>query len=801
MITTLIPNPIRHSAIACLLLMAPAIPAANIFVTTTAQKVSSSGGCSLQEAIFSANRHQNTAISGYGQFGPAQVITTQCAAGTPGPNTIFLPAGFFPMSHTVDDADNFTGPTATPIVTSDITIVANGATLQHTGSANFRLFAVGTGGTLTVQNAYIKGFSIKGGDGAAGGGGGLGAGGAIYVFESILYVDSCTFDGNIATGGNGSGLFANAGGGGGGLSGNGSGPISPSHTPGGGGGGGSRGNGGTGSETDPLLGYFLENGGGGGGTVTDALQQTPGFSGGAVGGGTGLCVGSANDGGDGGPGGGGGGGEGPRTAVACFGSGNGGRGGYGGGGGGAAYLDGRGGNGGFGGGGGGGGTESSLTGFGPSGGDAGFGGGGGGSTSGYLTGGPGSGGAYGGNADDPHGGGGGALGGAIFNDSGAVRITNSTFANNVAVRGVGGGGHADNGADAGGAIFSRNGQLIVVNSTISANQGTGSGAGIVVMGDGGTALFTLNDTIIYANGAQACYARGSVSMAGTTNLIDSNGNGGSNFAPCPGAITGADPHLGPLQLNSPGYTPTMAIPSGSPAQNAANSSTSLSVDQRGISRPSNGGYDIGAYEFCIGPVFLPCTLQLVIAQTQTLTLQVSPAGAGTTDPPVGTSTRFLNSVVQIKATAKSGYTFSNWIGNAGNPLSASTSVPMNMDQTVTAVFVAGNTTLGGNILSKSGPANARVWPINVSEAGVVNATGVQITGFTLTQTAGTACTPIVRTPLPVDVPDLTAGGSANVNVIIDFTGCAATARFTASATFSANGGGVTGTMSRTNQFQ
>jgi len=46
-----------------------------------------------------------------------------------------------------------------------------------------------------------------------------------------------------------------------------------------------------------------------------------------------------------------------------------------------------------------------------------------------------------------------------------------------------------------------------------------------------------------------------------------------------------------------------------------------------------------------------------------------------------------------------------------------------------------------------------------------------------------------------------AGGSTTVNLTIDFTGCAAAARFTAVATFSANGGGLTGTMTRTNQFQ
>ncbi len=50
------------------------------------------------------------------------------------------------------------------------------------------------------------------------------------------------------------------------------------------------------------------------------------------------------------------------------------------------------------------------------------------------------------------------MGGAIFNDGGARRRQNSTFASNSVTRGDGGGagspGAADNGADAGGAIFS-----------------------------------------------------------------------------------------------------------------------------------------------------------------------------------------------------------------------------------------------------------------------------------------------------------------------------------------------------------
>ena len=92
---------------------------------------------------------------------------------------------------------------------------------------------------------------------------------------------------------------------------------------------------------------------------------------------------------------------------------------------------------------------------------------------------------FGGDANSRFGGGGAGLGGAIFNDSGSVVVSNSTFFGNIVTRGNGGGagntGAADNGADAGGAVFSVNGHLTVVDSTISGNLSTGSDAAIAVV--------------------------------------------------------------------------------------------------------------------------------------------------------------------------------------------------------------------------------------------------------------------------------------------------------------------------------
>jgi hypothetical protein len=174
--------------------------AAEIRVTTTTQEITGTGDCSLQEAIYSANFDRNVAID---STNPDHFIATECESGS-GDDVIVLPerAEFF-MARVLDDAHNHVGPTATPIVFSNITIEAHGAHLQRSfGAGNFRAFAVGftsvelnPGGTpeivsgtgrLTIRNAHIEGFAIKGGDGATGGGGGLGAGGAIRERWAVL---------------------------------------------------------------------------------------------------------------------------------------------------------------------------------------------------------------------------------------------------------------------------------------------------------------------------------------------------------------------------------------------------------------------------------------------------------------------------------------------------------------------------------------------------------------------------------------------------------------------------------------
>jgi CSLREA domain-containing protein len=715
-----------------------------IYVTTTDDKVSASGGCSLKEAISASIFQQNIAypidVEPHQYIGLG-TVTTQCAPGSGNDIIVLPPNSLFLMFWPATGA-SYLGPTATPIVTSSITIEAFGSIIQydplaiqgndeplppcdsfHNTDADdacnslFRAFAVGPGGNLTIHNANIVGFNVLGGLGgdqtpdggaAGGGGGGMGAGGAIYVYSGTLNVDSTTFQNNGAVGGaGGSGTTYPGGAGGGGIGGfGGSGFLCHIHGPGDGGGGG-------GSGTDGIsFGCIQGQSNYGGGNLSGSGCAGAGGTDSNLNGQDGQCLG------------GGGGGGHQRLLV---GSGNGGSGAYGGGGGGGAQGGGDGGSGGFGGGGG-----SAWNGLigGSFGGNGGFGAGGGASDGPiYNPGHPGVGGKYGGNANSENGGGGAALGGAIFSDTGSVTVTNSTFFNNYVTRGAGGGAGsgspADNGADAGGAIFNLNGALVVNDVTIDGNQSTGANGGIVVLQTDASypTSFILHNTIIANNGAAECLVQGpNIAVNGIANLIENNDN-------CQGVETIADPQLGPLQLNG-GYTPTQAIAQNTPAFNAADPGTSLKVDQRASPRPENGGYDIGAFELCVETMFHFCT-GTVAPQTTQITILINPAGTGTTTPPAGTDNAVLNSLLYVTASPSSGYVFSNWTGAVANPANATTYLYVTGPQTITANFApcscAGDVTTsvtvtrGGFVLD---PGTGRF----AQTVTVTNISGATITG-------------------------------------------------------------------------
>jgi hypothetical protein len=175
-----------------------------------------------------------------------------------------------------------------------------------------------------------------------------------------------------------------------------------------------------------------------------------------------------------------------------------------------------------------------------------------------------------------------------------------------------------------------------------------------------------------------------ITGSGAGNLIQNNDN-------CLGVVATADPQLGPLQDNS-GFTPTMAISTTSSAWNTADAGTSLASDQRGQVRPAmNGRFDIGAFELCeiVGILVRPCPpIKFGVAETEPLTMVISPPVGGSTTPPSGENDEPLGSVTVLLAIPNPGYVFMDWTGNVTNPTSASTTIVMDMAQSVTANFVA-----------------------------------------------------------------------------------------------------------------
>jgi hypothetical protein len=357
---------------------------------------------------------------------------------------------------------------------------------------------------------------------------------------------------------------------------------------------------------------------------------------------------------------------------------------------------------------------------------------------------------------------------------------------------------ADNGQDEGGAIFAVNGELIVQDSTIAGNASTGEGAGIVVdQEQGNTTSFTLDNTIISNPSARECFYAPGVNAHGAGNLIV------NNFG-CPGMVASGDPQLGNLQNNG-GLTPTLAIPLGSPAVNAGDADSSLAEDQRGTYRPQGTGFDIGAFELCIfrNQFVPPCFNPLIITPPVTvpITILASPSTGGTTNPAPGTFGAIPDQVLFVQAIPTPGNTFLGWSGPVTDPGNASTTVISDAAKTITANFTNFTTTMAGNISAKTGPASARVWTLSLTDNGPAGALAATISAFTLMQVAGAACAPNISTRFPVVLGTLGAGQTGLANVTIDFTGCAAAARFTATFTFTATNGTVTGAVVRTNQFQ
>jgi VCBS repeat-containing protein len=217
-------------------------------------------------------------------------------------------------------------------------------------------------------------------------------------------------------------------------------------------------------------------------------------------------------------------------------------------------------------------------------------------------------------------------GAGIYNDTDAtLTVRNVEIRNNVSANGKDGGGLylnkgwvtlenvtlAGNQAKRGGGLFNASStQTYLVNSTISGNSATSEGGGI--WSDKQTYLDHV--TVAY-NTAPAGKGGGVYQNGGNvrpeSSIFALNTGGNANVAlnswgynlsddTSPGFTWSGDKSnvaAGLLPLaNNGGFARTHAIAAGSAALNAANPSTSLSADQRGVSY-YGGRADIGAYEY------------------------------------------------------------------------------------------------------------------------------------------------------------------------------------------------------------
>ncbi len=103
--------------------------------------------------------------------------------------------------------------------------------------------------------------------------------------------------------------------------------------------------------------------------------------------------------------------------------------------------------------------------------------------------------------------------------------------------------------------------------------------------------FTVANSIVAGNTGRNCGNPGAVTSAGFN--IESAHDCG--FAQ-PGDQVDTNPSLGPLAVNAPGVTATMALLPGSPAIDAANPHCDQTADQRSVTRPQGPRCDIGAFE-------------------------------------------------------------------------------------------------------------------------------------------------------------------------------------------------------------
>jgi uncharacterized repeat protein (TIGR01451 family) len=193
-----------------------------------------------------------------------------------------------------------------------------------------------------------------------------------------------------------------------------------------------------------------------------------------------------------------------------------------------------------------------------------------------------------------------AFGGILASAPGAhVTATNSTLSGNSATAT----GGTDAFSSAVGGVSNSGGSLSLTSVTLAGNSVSEPNGGFLPPVGGvsnffGGTLTAQNSLVAGQSGGPNCFGL-AASSDGGYNLDDGTSCG---FSSANHSLSNTNPMLDPAGLkDNGGTTQTIALLSGSPAINAIppgvnGCGTTITTDQRGVSRPQGAGCDIGAFE-------------------------------------------------------------------------------------------------------------------------------------------------------------------------------------------------------------